>query len=171
MMPCFCGPPHLFRTPLRFTGDLGCRGVRRDCRKSCKRSSCCHHKVGHANRGTGCAAVTGANPPQDGGECGGPALRPSSADISKSNPAARVSAGRSSSPSSIPGSSGNGWRTASADNPPGAGPKRSEPQRMPRSPRAAIEPDRVDLPARRSASARHPLVVIGNAVILSLIHI
>jgi UPF0755 protein len=36
---------------------------------------------------------------------------------------------------------------------------------MPRSPRAAIEPDRVDLPARRSASARHPLVVIGNAVI------
>ena len=113
--------------------------------------------------------MTGANPPQDGGECGGPALRPSSADISKSNPAARVSAGRSSSPSSIPGSSGNGWRTASADNPPGAGPKRSEPQRMPRSPRAAIEPDRVDLPARRSASARHPLVVIGNAVISAFV--
>jgi len=36
---------------------------------------------------------------------------------------------------------------------------------MPRSPRAAIEPDRVDLPARRSRTARHPLVVIGNAVI------
>jgi peptidoglycan lytic transglycosylase G len=36
---------------------------------------------------------------------------------------------------------------------------------MPRSPRAAIEPDRVDLPARRSARARHPLVVIGNAII------
>jgi UPF0755 protein len=35
----------------------------------------------------------------------------------------------------------------------------------PRSPRTAIEPDTVDLPARRSASARHPLVVIGNAVI------
>jgi UPF0755 protein len=35
---------------------------------------------------------------------------------------------------------------------------------MPRSPRAAIEPDTVDLPARRSASARHPLVVIGNAI-------
>ncbi len=40
---------------------------------------------------------------------------------------------------------------------------------MPRSPRTAIEPDRVDLPARRSASARHPLVVIGNAVISALV--
>jgi UPF0755 protein len=35
----------------------------------------------------------------------------------------------------------------------------------PRSPRTAIEPDTVDMPARRSAGARHPLVVIGNAVI------
>jgi UPF0755 protein len=34
----------------------------------------------------------------------------------------------------------------------------------PRSPRTAIEPDTVDLPARRSASARHPLIVIGNAI-------
>ena len=40
---------------------------------------------------------------------------------------------------------------------------------MPRSPRTAIEPDRVDLPARRSASARHPLVVIGNAVVSALV--
>jgi UPF0755 protein len=40
---------------------------------------------------------------------------------------------------------------------------------MPRSPRAAIEPDRVDLPARRSASVRHPLVVIGNAVISAFV--
>ncbi|MGA7789695.1 MAG: endolytic transglycosylase MltG [Xanthobacteraceae bacterium] len=36
---------------------------------------------------------------------------------------------------------------------------------VPRSARTAIEPDEVDLPARRSASARHPLIVIGNAVI------
>ena len=36
---------------------------------------------------------------------------------------------------------------------------------MPRSPRTAIEPDTVELPTRRSASARHPLVVIGNAII------
>jgi len=43
---------------------------------------------------------------------------------------------------------------------------RTEPKRiMPRSPRTAIEPDMVELPARRSASARHPLVVIGNAII------
>ena len=46
---------------------------------------------------------------------------------------------------------------------------RSDAKRMPRSPRAAIEPDRVDLPARRSSSARHPLVVIGNAVISAFV--
>jgi UPF0755 protein len=40
---------------------------------------------------------------------------------------------------------------------------------LPRSPRAAIEPDRVDVPARRSRSARHPLVVIGNAVISAFV--
>jgi UPF0755 protein len=33
----------------------------------------------------------------------------------------------------------------------------------PRSPRAALEPERVPVPTRRSASARHPLVVIGSA--------
>src|SRR5262249_4593815 len=49
------------------------------------------------------------------------------------------------------------------------GRNKSEPKRMPRGPRAAIEPDRVDLPARRSASARHPLVVIGNAVISAFV--
>ena len=42
----------------------------------------------------------------------------------------------------------------------------SKPKRiMPRSPRSALEPDMVDAPLRRSSSARHPLVVIGNAVI------
>jgi UPF0755 protein len=35
----------------------------------------------------------------------------------------------------------------------------------PRSPRAAIEPDTVEVPTRRSRSARHPFVVIGNAII------
>jgi UPF0755 protein len=35
----------------------------------------------------------------------------------------------------------------------------------PRSPRTAIEPDMVELPTRRSSGARHPLVVIGNAII------
>jgi UPF0755 protein len=36
---------------------------------------------------------------------------------------------------------------------------------VPRSPRSALEPERLDAPPRRSKSARHPLVVIGNAVI------
>jgi len=35
----------------------------------------------------------------------------------------------------------------------------------PRSPRAALEPDTIEMPTRRSASARHPFVVIGNAII------
>ena len=64
---------------------------------------------------------------------------------------------------------GNGSPGSGADGVPGAGRTSSEPKRMPRSPRAAIEPDRVDLPARRSASARHPLIVIGNAVISAFV--
>jgi UPF0755 protein len=35
----------------------------------------------------------------------------------------------------------------------------------PRSPRAALEPERVPVPTRRSKRARHPLVIVGNAVI------
>lgn len=34
----------------------------------------------------------------------------------------------------------------------------------PRSPRTALEPERVSLPPQRSRSARHPLVIIGNAI-------
>jgi UPF0755 protein len=45
-----------------------------------------------------------------------------------------------------------------------------EPKRIaPRSPRAALEPERVPMPIRRSASVRHPLVVAGNAVFTILI--
>ncbi len=45
-------------------------------------------------------------------------------------------------------------------------PRRAEPRRInPRSPRAALEPDRVELPVRRSKRARHPLVIVGNAII------
>src|SRR5262245_54592394 len=39
----------------------------------------------------------------------------------------------------------------------------------PRSPRAALEPDRVAVPTRWSRNARHPLVVAGNAVFTVLI--
>ena len=35
----------------------------------------------------------------------------------------------------------------------------------PRSPRTALEPDTIELPIRRSKTARHPLVIIGNAII------
>src|SRR6516162_7753551 len=39
----------------------------------------------------------------------------------------------------------------------------------PRSPRAALEPERVPMPTRWSKSARHPLVIAGNAVFTTLI--
>jgi UPF0755 protein len=39
----------------------------------------------------------------------------------------------------------------------------------PRSPRAALEPERVPLPARRSAKARHPVVIAGNALFMLLV--
>lgn len=40
---------------------------------------------------------------------------------------------------------------------------------VPRSPRAALEPERVPMPARRSSRVRHPVVVAGNAVFTILI--
>jgi UPF0755 protein len=40
---------------------------------------------------------------------------------------------------------------------------------VPRSPRAALEPERVPEPPRRSSGARHPMVVAGNAVFTILI--
>ena len=39
----------------------------------------------------------------------------------------------------------------------------------PRSPRAALEPERVPLPKRRSRRVRHPLVIVGNAVFTVLV--
>ena len=40
---------------------------------------------------------------------------------------------------------------------------------MPRSPRAALEPERLPEPPRRSSGARHPMVVAGNAVFTILV--
>jgi len=40
---------------------------------------------------------------------------------------------------------------------------------MPRSPRAALQPEHVEVPTRRSKRARNPLVMIGNAVFTLLI--
>jgi UPF0755 protein len=57
-------------------------------------------------------------------------------------------------------------RAANAIGATAPNPNRGDPKRfVPRSPRTAIEPDTVEVPTRRSARARHPLVVIGNAVI------
>ncbi|HEY6259416.1 MAG TPA: endolytic transglycosylase MltG [Xanthobacteraceae bacterium] len=39
----------------------------------------------------------------------------------------------------------------------------------PRSPRAALEPEHVSVPTRRSGRARHPIVMVGNAVFTLLI--
>jgi len=45
-----------------------------------------------------------------------------------------------------------------------------EPKRItPRSPRAALEPDRVSAPTRPSRRARNPLVIIGNAVFTAFV--
>jgi UPF0755 protein len=47
---------------------------------------------------------------------------------------------------------------------------RMEPKRItPRSPRAALEPEQVTLPTRRSKRARNPLVIAGNAIFTLLI--
>jgi UPF0755 protein len=41
--------------------------------------------------------------------------------------------------------------------------------KLPRSPRAALEPERVPPPSRRSKRVRHPLVVMGNAIFMFLV--
>ncbi len=40
---------------------------------------------------------------------------------------------------------------------------------LPRSPRAALEPERVPLPTRPSRRARHPIIVVGNAIFTLLV--
>lgn len=40
---------------------------------------------------------------------------------------------------------------------------------IPRSPRAALEPERVPMPSRRSRRVRHPVVIVGNAIFTFLV--
>ncbi len=47
----------------------------------------------------------------------------------------------------------------------GTGASKTNKHLTPRSPRTALEPDTVDMPPSRSKRARHPFVVIGNAII------
>ena len=57
-------------------------------------------------------------------------------------------------------------RSAPMSEPNGIGPSLMERRRItPRSPRAALEPEHVPVPTRRSKRARHPLVKLGNAVL------
>jgi UPF0755 protein len=56
---------------------------------------------------------------------------------------------------SLPGEGGNGLSAAKPA--------------VPRSPRAALEPERVPMPSRRSSRARHPVIVVGNAIFTVLI--
>jgi UPF0755 protein len=52
----------------------------------------------------------------------------------------------------------------------GVGTSLVEPKRItPRSPRAALEPEHVPVPTRRSKRARNPLVIVGNAIFTLLI--
>jgi UPF0755 protein len=57
-----------------------------------------------------------------------------------------------------------GWQGSASDAPP-IDASYGEARRIPRSPRSAIEPDMVDMPPQRSKTARHPVVIIGNAII------
>ena len=78
--------------------------------------------------------------------------------------------------SSIPPPRGNG--NVAAQRPSAAAPGRAAgpspvpappPAKLPRSPRAALEPERVPTPKRRSKRVRHPLVIVGNAIFTVLI--
>ena len=50
--------------------------------------------------------------------------------------------------------------------PPAVPPPASKP---PRSARAAVEPERVPAPSRRSKRVRHPVVIVGNAIFTLLV--
>jgi UPF0755 protein len=93
--------------------------------------------------------VTGANLPPSGGRGAAP-LRPTPVDNRR--------AGTNPLSHSMANPAGTAANLAAR-----------EAKLMPRSPRAAIEPDRVGLPPRRSASARHPLVVIGNGIVSAFV--
>jgi peptidoglycan lytic transglycosylase G len=53
--------------------------------------------------------------------------------------------------------------------PAGGGGSSAAKSAMPRSPRAALEPERVPVPRRHSRRVRHPIVVVGNAIFTALI--
>ena len=71
--------------------------------------------------------------------------------------------------SSDPPHGGEGRRAAGKPGPVPVPPPPAGAPKPPRSPRAALEPERVPLPNRRSQRVRHPLVIAGNAVFTVLV--
>jgi UPF0755 protein len=68
----------------------------------------------------------------------------------------------------MPPASGFGGRAARLDPSPVPPPPSDKPTIL-RSPRAALEPETVPMPKRRSKRVRHPLVIAGNAVFTALV--
>jgi UPF0755 protein len=68
----------------------------------------------------------------------------------------------------MPPASGFGGRAARLDPSPVPPPPSDKPTIL-RSPRAALEPEKVPMPKRRSKRVRHPLVIAGNAVFTVLV--
>jgi len=68
----------------------------------------------------------------------------------------------------MPPTSGFGGRAARLDPSPVPPPPSDKPTIL-RSPRAALEPETVPMPKRRSKRVRHPLVIAGNAVFTVLV--
>jgi len=83
----------------------------------------------------------------------------------------RKSASETTTPTSASGGPElPGDRLPEREAQPSASFKGTDRRRMtPRSPRAALEPERLPEPPKRSASARHPMVVAGNAVFTILV--
>jgi UPF0755 protein len=69
-------------------------------------------------------------------------------------------------PGKAPAGTGESYSASSEGLGNGAAAAKSNKHLAPRSPRTALEPDTVEMPPKRSKRARHPLVVIGNAIIM-----
>jgi UPF0755 protein len=66
-------------------------------------------------------------------------------------------------PAEVPRGRAAGSGIAASPIPPSSKPH------APRSPRAALEPERVPMPSRRSRRVRHPVVIVGNAFFTALV--
>ncbi|MEA2935852.1 MAG: hypothetical protein QOD74_2498 [Variibacter sp.] len=67
------------------------------------------------------------------------------------------------------GEQGDGVAPNAERAPPIARSSQQQPRIAPRSPRARLEPERMAAPAKYSKRARHPIVIIGNAIFTTII--